>query len=845
MRSVLRRIFVASLLKRRLASVLSLLSIALGVALGLAVQIIHGAALAEFGQGVRRMSGVADLQVVGPREGFDEALYVRLAQRPEVAEASPVVEVDALVPGRSAPLRILGVDLFRVAAVQPQLLPVADDRAGAGSNRLAALRQDAVFLSAEAEAALFDDRDRSGSSAPRRLTVQSGLRLHEFVVAGRLPGARERIGVMDIAAAQDSFDRAGLLTRIDLRLATDVTPVQALAALTPLLPAGVVLRTVDEATTEAANLSRAYRVNLNMLAAIALLTGGFLVFSAQWLAVVRRRREFAVLRALGLERRQLMSGLLAEGATLGCAGGLLGVALGHGLAALAFRFAGADLGAGFFQGVVPALHFDAVSSAAYLLLGVAAGVGGTWAPAREAARVVPARALHAAGLPASGSRSARGRALASLVVAAVAVAASLLPAIGGIPVGGYGSVVLILAAAILALPPLTMLASRLLAAGRWPVWRVARARFVAAPQQVVVVAAGVVASVALASAMSIMVNSFRLSVDDWLTQVLPADLYLRASPASASGYLDDAALQGIRALPGVAGVDAVRAINLRLDADSTPVTLLARPVAQGWGLPLVAGTRTPAHDATRPPAWISEAIADGRALKPGDRLDLPIAGKLHAFTVAGIWRDYARQHGAVVIERADYVALSADGRINDISLRLADVGDADRVASELRALFGSDRVEIARPGEIRAVTLQIFDRTFLITYLMEAVAVAIGLFGIATTFAAQAATRKGEFGMLRHLGFTRRDVGRLLALEGSLACLMGVLAGLLGGGGVSVVLVEVINRQSFHWSMDYAVPWRALGLFALGLVVLAGVVARLAGAHAMRRSAVLAVKEDW
>ena len=129
--------------------------------------------------------------------------------------------------------------------------------------------------------------------------------------------------------------------------------------------------------------------------------------------------------------------------------------------------------------------------------------------------------------------------------------------------------------------------------------------------------------------------------------------------------------------------------------------------------------------------------------------------------------------------------------------------------------------------------------------ITEAVAVLIGLFGIATTFAALATTRQGEFGMLRHLGFTRAEIGRLIALEGALTAGLGVLAGLLAGAAMAWVLIEIINRQSFHWSMELAVPWGALALFAASLVVLAAVVARLAGRHAMQRSAVLAVKADW
>jgi putative ABC transport system permease protein len=357
----------------------------------------------------------------------------------------------------------------------------------------------------------------------------------------------------------------------------------------------------------------------------------------------------------------------------------------------------------------------------------------------------------------------------------------------------------------------------------------------------------VIASVALAVSMAIMVNSFRVSVDEWLAQVLPADLYVRASAASGSGYLDPPALAGDRG-------DARRGAS-RYDAADQPAPVGRRaavhragaPAQGNWGLPLVSGSMEPvAGDAEGlPPAWVSEAAADRHDLARGSRFELPLGGRVQAFRVAGVWRDYARQHGAALIERRDYVALTGDDRVNDAALLLEPGATPAAVAQALRERFGAEHITIALPGEIRAISLQIFDRTFLITYLMEAVAVVIGLFGIATTFAALAATRQGEFGMLRHLGFTRAEIGRLIATEGALTAGLGVIAGLAGGAAIAWVLIEIINRQSFHWSMELAVPWGGLAIFAVSLVLLAALVARLAGRHAMRQSAVLAVKADW
>jgi len=541
----------------------------------------------------------------------------------------------------------------------------------------------------------------------------------------------------------------------------------------------------------------------------------------------------------------LLSGLLAEGAAVGLVGGLLGVALGYALTALAFRLVGGDLGAGYFEGVAPQLRFDPLASAGYLLLGLAAGVAGGYLPAREATRLQPARGLRAGDE--ADLLQARPRWVAALVCVALAALACLMPPVGGVPLFGYVAVALVLTGSVLALPGAARLGMRALAGARPVLWRLAHARLAAAPGQTVVAGAGVVASVALAVAMAIMVSSFRVSVDDWLAQVLPADLYVRASSSGASGHLPPEVVARVAALPGVATARPVRYDTLRLDDERVPVTLIARVVAGGGALPLVAGEGGEAARGERdsPPVWISEAMADLFGLGVGDGLTLPLAGRGHAFRVAGIWRDYARQHGAVVMELADYRARTGDALSNDIAVSLAPGATVDAVSTALRAALDERSIEIALPGEIRAITLAIFDRTFLVTYLMEAVAVLIGLFGISTSFAALATARRKEFGMLRHLGLTRTEIGRLLALEGALTAAVGVGVGTAAGGAIALILIEVINRQSFHWSMDAHLPLAALAAFAAALVLLAAFAARLSGHQAMRQNAVLAVREDW
>jgi len=890
--AILRHVFLASLWRRRLATTLSLVAIALGVALGLAVQLIHDAALDEFGHGLRLLSGEADLQVVGPQSGFDEAIYPLLAQRPEVVEASPLVEVEARLPGLAQNLRILGIDLFRAAWITPALLPIvaqepAADKPAAGQDlRLETLRGDALFLSPAAAS-------RLDLKVGERLGVQVGTRSVELRIAGSVPnaGLGQALAIMDIAAAQLTFERLGRLSRIDLQLARGVDRDQARRTLSGLLPPGVNLRTPAEAESEVLGLSRAYRVNLTMLAAIALFTGAFLVFSAQWLAVVRRRQEFALLRALGLDRGGLLGGLLAEGALLGLLGGLLGLVLGYGLTALALKLIGGDLGAGYFQGLRPALELKPALMLAYLGLGVGAGLGGAWLPAREAARMVPARGLHAGDeVDAYGSTPGWRWTLGVLGLVALLC---LLPPVAGLPLFGYLAVALLLIGAVMTLPGLTPWSLRLLPIQRSILPRLARARLSAAPGQAVVAGAGVVASAALAVSMAIMVSSFRDSLHSWLDRMLPADLYLRTATAGSSGYVEPETLARLAGLPGVGAVHPVRFESLRLETLPTGITLLARVVQAGAGLPLVAGSIQPggSQDAAvlprltdplapspspaggegckelpgltgclspgpslggevgrekgLPPSWISEALADRLGLQPGDDILIPLGGQRHSFRIAGIWRDYARQQGSIVIELDLFQALTGDRRVNDLGFYLNPGTPPQEVMLAIRALLGDQAAEMILPGELKAMILRIFDRTFLVTYLMELVAIVIGLFGISTSFAALAISRRKELGILRHLGLPRRQIGGLLATEAALTALLGVGVGLIAGGAIALILIKVINPQSFHWSMDVHPPWEVLALFSLSMIGLSALAARLSGRQAMRQEAVLAVREDW
>ena len=824
----------------------AVLAVMLGVALAFSVHLINASALSEFSSAVRSAGGQPDLQLRAVQGTMDEALYARVARHEQVSVASPVLELATLAlaaNGERKQLRVVGVDALLLATVAPALMPVP----AAAAERLAMLAPDTVFLNPAARGLL-------GVPVPGTVRLQAGLQLREARVAGTVAAGGSALAVMDIAAAQDFFGRQGHLSRIDVKLRPGGDRAAFLRSLQ--LPAGVVDTEPQEDTQRISNLSRAYRVNLAVLALVALFTGAFLVYSVLSLSVARRAQQFALLGVLGLTAPQRRRLVVIESVVLGVVGRALGVALGTGLAAIALRVLGGDLGGGYFTGVAPQLQWSGWGAALYGVLGAVAAAAGGWMPARQAQQLPLAQTLK--GLGAGGGPQPERRAL-GLVLMAAAVGLALLPPVRGIPLGAYVSVGLLLVGGITALPwAVALLYDRLAPALRGrllPLLAVERARRVR--ESAAVAVSGVVAALSLAVALTVMVASFRDSVARWLDVVLPADLYVRTAISGAAAdtaWFSPEFVQAVAGVEGVRRVAATRTRSLLLDPSLPNVTLLARDVERGSdSVPLVGDTHP--VPAGQIPVYVSEAMVDLYRARPGAPF-APLAqafavdGPPPVFFVAGVWRDYVRQSGAILIDRPDYQRLTGDVRANDLQLWLAPGADAAQVQQRLRALARREAgsaggLDFASASELRAISLRIFDRSFAVTYWLQAVAIGIGLFGVAASFSAQVLARRKEFGLLAHLGLTRRQILGVVAGEGAAWTLIGSGAGLALGLAVAVVLVHVVTPQSVHWPMELMLPWVRLGALCAAGVAAGTVTAWLAGRAAAGRDAVLAVKEDW
>jgi len=874
----------------------AVLAVALGVALAFAVQLINASALSEFSAAVHAASGAPDFSV-RPRDGLlAEDLYPRLAMAPGVAQASPVIDLPVTVraaDGQARPAHLLGLDAFVAPWISPGWLVQPEEPAASGAASpgapLAALDPDLVFLNAAARALV---------GKARRLTLQVDGRTHEFSIGGRIAADGPPLLVMDIAGAQTHFDRVGSLSRIDVRLAPGARQEAVMAA----LDAGPDVRAAapDEAALRMARLSQSYRVNLSVLSLVALFTGAFLVFSVQSLAVAKRIPQLALLGVLGMDGRQRRALVWIDSLTVGVLGGAAGLALGTALAAAALRALGGDLGSGTLGGSAPHLQWSVLAALAYGGLGIASAFAGGWWPARAAQGIAPAQSLK--GL--STAAGADWPAAAGLGLIALAALLALVPPWHAIPWGAYACVGVLLLGGISLVPQVVALLLAGFRGARNPVAALAVARAVDQRHTATAAVAGVVASLSLVVALTVMVSSFRDSLIAWLDDVLPADLYVRQVPgASDTPVFLPPEVVAAASGPGVRQVRAERLVPVTLAPDQPEAALLVRDLLPGETQPRLPWVVAP-DDASPAPTGLlavypTEVLAALQHLKKGDVISLPLPPPRGAnaataprttsvrAVVRGIWRDYARQQGALLMSRADWLRLTGDERISGLAVWLVDAGgqgdaarmdvDADTVThphagvdananagtgaragagagaatraavvARIQAAVRPDApTEVATAGELRAYSLRIFDRSFAVTRWLQGVALAIGLAGIAASFSAQVLARRREFGTLQHLGFTRRQVLALVACEGALWSAVGAVLGLALGLAVSVVLVKVVNPQSFHWTMQMSAPPGTLLALGLGVALAGALTAWVSGHAAASRDVVRAVKEDW
>ena len=854
----LLRVHARYWLRHKLQAALCVAGVALGVALFCAIRLSNEGALDAFAGAVDAFMGKATHRVFSPAgAGIPEALFVRLARSPGVLAASPLLEDRIVVAG--SPVRVLGIDPISDAAFRsapfisgpaapgavPSAAPAAASAPASGSPLSVLLSTPRAALVPEGLAR------RLGVRPGDRFPAQVRGRGEFFTVAGVFSPPASQADllngtiVLDVATDQEVFGKRGSLDAIRLVLAPG-----AAAGIARALPAGLALEPVGRRLERVERMSRAFRLNLEVLGLFSLLVGAFLILNAATFSVVQRESLVAIERCLGAGSRAVMVSLLGEAALVGAAGGALGVLLGRLLAQRLVLGTSATVAEVILNADALPAHV-ALSGATWAVgigMGVLTAVCGSLMPALETYRVPPLRALQSSRRISGQPARLIGWAAAALCCGAIGLAALALPG-GSLVASLAGATAAILAGALLC-PVALWLAgaasSPILSRGLGPVGLWAARQLGRSISRTGLAGASLTVALSLALAVGITVASFRHTFAIWLDQTITADLYLTLPPQRRDARFSPALLARLRAQPFVRDLAALQTRRVTI-GDREVLVVAVDPAAFGRlnRVPIREGGRESALKALAAGgAWISETLAYPLQLGPGATVRVPGRDGPALLPVAAVVQNYSAPNGVIYVARAEFIRLFGAVPIREAALWLAPGTSLDAASRRVSGLAGAGSLEIERNGDLRAGAMRVFERTFAVTGLMTGLAAVIAFIAVISASAALLEERRQLIGYLRAIGVSRPRLAGAMAVEaGLLAAVCGVMSWGVGCG-VSAILVYVVNRRAFGWTLQF-LPGSGNYVQLLLLSVAAAWLGTLVPVYRMWRSPILAaIREE-
>lgn len=852
-----RQFIARRLTRERARSAVTVLGIALGVAVVIAIRMTNVSSVRGFETAIEAVSGKTSLEVVAPGAGLDELRLNEIGWLREYGRVSPLIEGDALARGTGGSaetLRVLGVDILRDRDFRDySLLRLSSNDAEPSSRDFLGLLLDPRSVVLTERFAL-----RHGLEIGSEVELTTGDEARRFVVRGLLRDegpARALDGnfaLMDIAAAQLAFDRLGRLDRIDVRLAEDTDVDRAESEIAARLPEGLSVQRPSRRGRQVEKMLEAFHFNLQALSYIALLVGLFLVYNTVSTSVITRREEIGTLRAVGVTRRQVLGLFLGEALALAVVGCALGIPFGRAIAYGAVKITSTTVNALYIAAAAepPGLTWTdaAIAFAVGLPLALAAAAG----PALEAARVAPTAAMRGADRLEGRFRLRARYIMLPQALFALAFLLSRLGPVGGLPLFGYGAAIAIVFGAAFVVPAVLFAVGRF---GTRPLTalfrvegRLAIANLSGSIGRVSISVAALAVSLSMMVAVATMIASFRETVVYWVGQTLQADLYMR--PATRANVSVDATIseeveRAVAEHPSVVAVDRFR--NFDVPYGDRLVTVGAGDFRVFVEFGKLA-FKEPSDGASalrgamdREAVLVSESFAIRYGKSVGDTVVLPTPRGDATFEIVAVYYDYSSDRGVVVMDRPVFARYWGEQRPTSMTIYLAEGSSPERVREEILASLGeSYRVFVYTNSALRGEVLRIFDSTFAITYALEAIAIFVAILGVASTLLTLILERARELAVLRLVGADRRQVRRMVVVEAALIGGVSQSVGAAVGLMLSLVLIYVINVQSFGWTIQFHVP--ALFLAQSSILIL--VATALSGVYPAHRASRLHAAEQ-
>ena len=791
--ALIRQFVLRPLRRDKLRSGLTILSVALGVAVVIAVDLASDAATGSFQSSITSLVGKVDYEV-SANGGVDERLMAPLTALPVNAQFAAVIEQPVAI-GLKGSVTLFGVESLVDSAV-------------------------AVVSS--------DAAERFGWKAGSTIELRGRDRTARFQVQKIVGGQSVGWVAVDIAAAQQLLDSYGRIDRIEVMVAQGEDAAGVARMVRAAVPSTYDVTTPGARSEENQRMLRAFRWNLRILSYISLLVGAFLIYNTIAVSVVRRRAEIGILRALGVSARGVLAIFLGEAAMLGAIGSVVGIGLGRVLA----------------SGMVGMIS-DTVNSIFITSAPAAVAMVAALIPAREAARVAPAEAMRRE----AREHEARLHVRRDLVVAAIAAAAAVVLSqfgpIGGRPVLGYVATLFAVGAAAMISPAFVGGVIHLLrgvlrripgAAGL-----IAGRSLSASLARTSIVVTALATAISMMISVGIMVASFRETVQVWLEDQLRADIYMRAEGQPTAGIfppLAQAVVPIIARTPGVEDVDAFHAFTFQYEGEKATFGAGISSIVQRHNtLRFLDGDAVAILQSLpgRDRVVVSEPFANKHRVHKGDVLKIALGDRVAAMTVAGIYYDYSSDRGFVISDWTTLEKYLPEQPVTNIAVYVGKGADATAVRRELEARLAEFPVAIAPNATLRRGAVEVFDRTFAVTWALEAIAIIVAMLGTANSLLALVLDRRREIGLIRYLGADDGQVRRMVLTEAGLVGLLAAGLGLMLGAALSLELIYVINKQSFGWTIQFHPPLVLLG----GALLLVWIFTIAAGIYPARFAAKL------
>jgi putative ABC transport system permease protein len=841
---------VRNVARHRLLALLNVLSVALGIAVYLAIQIANHSANRSFAAGIDIVAGKSHLEVRG---AVDETLWPIVARQSGVRAVTGIVEGVVTLPDFPGEyLRIIGIDIFTSEPFRTFEL-----RSGGGGR----MEMEPWLGAGDGIAVTADFAQRAGLKIGDRLRAQVNAQLKTLTVlalldAGDSPGASQsRFAAMDIGWAQELFGTAGRLSSLQILLDDPTRGAAVAETLRAVLPPDLSAAPPRQRSFQVQTMLSAFQLNLTALSMVSLLVGVFLIYNTISASVARRRVEIGILRAVGTSRLEVRCLFLGEACLFGAAGVALGIVGGVALAHVLTGAVAKTISSLYLLLSIERSYVSPVQLLVAAAFGFATVIAGAWLPAAEASRVNPVRALSlGAHAEATAQRAPRWAwiGVVFLAGAAVFVWAALH--------GGHAALSFLGAFCVLAgfaafAPRATQMAGVLAARSSRAgvLWRLAADNLRRSVHRNAITVAALAAAVAMMVGLTVMIFSFRQSVDAWVQRGIVADIFIAPSSNETVGLgaiVPPAAITWLRARPEVESVDTFCELSAplrRADGAADPILVAVINGVYRGNLTFLGGgdaakmTRVMGGEAVA----VSEPFARKFGVREGGSVTLLTPRGPAQFPIAGVYSDYTRDQGVLMIGHRNFRRFWDDPGVQSLAVYLRNGAAAAALGEDFQAQFGrAGEFVVYSNRALRERIFAIFDQTFAVTYVLRTVAIVVAIAGIFLSVTTLVAERAREIGVLRAIGASPGQIQRLLmgesAMIGSVATALGLAAGIV----LAMTLTWAVNPAFFGWTIQLYFPWRALASTPLWIIPAALLAAWYPAWRASRTPIAQAVREE-